>query len=77
MPVAGAGPLVMTGAWLIVIEKFCVATGFTPFVAVTVPVNAPAVVGLPEITPVVLKLNPGGRLPAVTLNVGVGVPVAV
>jgi hypothetical protein len=37
--------------------------------ATTVKLNVPAVVGFPEITPVlVLKVNPAGRLPAVTLQ---------
>ena len=40
--------------------------------AVTVPVNAPTLVGVPEITPVKLKLSPGGKLPEVTLKVGAG-----
>ena len=55
--------------------KFCVALGAVPLVAVTVPLNVPAVVGVPLITPAELKLNPGGRLPAVTLKVGEPVEV--
>ncbi len=76
----GAGPLVIagaTGAGLTVIEKFWVAAGLTPLLAVTVPVKVPLLVGLPEMTPAELKLNPGGRLPDVTLKVGAGVPLAV
>ena len=79
VPVAGGAPLVITGAeraWLTVIEKFWVAAGLTPFVAVTVPVNTPAVVGVPNSTPLVPMLSPGGRLPEVTLKVGAGLPVA-
>ncbi len=75
VPVAGGATLVITGAaeaGLIVMEKFWVATGLTPLVAVTVPVNAPLLVGVPEITPAVLKLKPVGKLPEVTLNVGTG-----
>jgi hypothetical protein len=59
----------------IVMLKSCVASGAVPFVAVTVPVNVPAVVGVPLITPAELKLNPGGRLPAVTVKVGEPVDV--
>jgi hypothetical protein len=59
----------------IVMLKFCVASGAVPFVAVTVPPKVPTVVGVPLITPTELKLNPGGRLPAVTLKVGEPVEV--
>ena len=59
----------------IVMLKFCVASGALPLVAVTVPANVPTVVGVPLITPAELKLNPGGRLPAVTLKVGEPVEV--
>ena len=75
MPVVGGAPLVITGAaeaGLTVIEKFCVAAGLTPLVAVTVPVNTPLEVGVPETTPAELKLKPRGKLPDVTLNVGAG-----
>ncbi len=75
MPVVGGARLVITGAagaGLIVMENGCVATGLTPLLAVTVPVNAPLLVGVPEMTPVVLKLKPVGKLPEVTLNVGTG-----
>ena len=75
VPIAGGAPLVITGAaeaGLTVIEKFCVAAGLTPLVAVTVPVNTPLLVGVPDITPAELKLNPVGKLPEVTLNVGAG-----
>ncbi len=66
-----------TGAELTVIEKVWVAAGLTPFEAVTVPVNVPLLVGLPEMTPEELKLSPGGKLPDVTLKVGAGVPLEV
>ena len=59
----------------IVMLKFCVASGAVPLVAVTVPLKVPAAVGVPLITPAELKLNPGGRLPAVTLKVGKPVDV--
>ena len=45
--------------------------------AVTVPAYVPAVVGVPLMTPAGLKLNPGGRIPAVKLNVGRPVDVYV
>ena len=80
MPVAGGGPSVITGATgagLTVIEKFWVASGLTPLVAVTVPVNTPLLVGVPETMPVVLKLSPEGRLPEVTLKVAAGYPLTV
>jgi hypothetical protein len=66
-----------TGAGLMVIEKVWVAAGLTPFEAVIVPVHVPRLVGMPEMTPAELKLNPGGRVPDVTLKVGAGVPLAV
>ncbi len=59
-------------AGLTVIEKFWVAAGLTPLLAVTVPVNTPVLVGVPEIAPAELKLNPVGKLPEVTLKVGAG-----
>jgi hypothetical protein len=58
-----------------VMLKFCVASGAVPLVAVTVPVNVPTAVGIPLITPAAFKLNPGGKPPAVTLNVGAPVDV--
>ncbi len=45
--------------------------------AVTVPVNVPVLVGVPETAPAELKLKPGGKLPDVRLKVGAGVPLAV
>ena len=69
--------MVMVGGPLTVILKFWVAFGTTPFVAVTVPVKVPDAVGVPEITPAELIVKPVGKLPAVTLSVGVGKPVNV
>ena len=57
--------------------KFCVAAGPTPLLAVTVPVKVPTAVGVPEITPPVLRLSPVGNAPEVTVKVGAGEPVAV
>jgi hypothetical protein len=60
-----------------VMLKFWVAVPAL-LVAVMVPVYAAAVVGVPFSTPVVpFSDNPVGSAPAVTLNVGAGVPVAV
>jgi len=64
-----------TGDGLMTMEKLCVASGSVPLVAVIVPGNVPAVVGVPEITPLVLIDNPVGRPEA--LNVIGAVPVAV
>ena len=46
-------------------------------VAITVKVNVPAVVGVPEITPVAERFNPVGRVPFVCDQFIVAVPVAV
>jgi hypothetical protein len=76
--VPGGGLLVIvgaTGAALITIVNACVASGAVPFEAVIVPLNVPAVVGVPEITPALLIPKPGGRPDAV--NVMGAVPVAV
>ena len=59
------------------IEKFWVAGVARPLDAVMVPVNVPAAVGVPEITPVELSDNPLGKLPAVTANVTGVVPITV
>ena len=45
-------------------------------VAVTVKVKLPAVVGVPESTPALLRVSPVGKAP-VCVQVGVGVPDAV
>jgi hypothetical protein len=59
----------------IVIEKFWVASGLTPLVASIVPVYTPPVVGVPDSTPVAVRVRPGGKTP--DEKVGVGTPVAV
>ena len=41
----------------------------------TVNVNEPASVGLPDSTPAALSVSPGGRLPEVTEKLPLGVPV--
>jgi hypothetical protein len=73
---AGAVGAVVSGFTVIVIDGVT-ASGLTPFVAVTVNVAGPAAVGVPERTPVVaFKLNPAGRAPEDTRNVGAGLPDA-
>jgi hypothetical protein len=53
------------------------ASGLTPLVAVTVKVDEPAVVGVPDNPPVVeFNDKPGGREPADTVKVGAGLPEA-
>ena len=51
--------------------KLCV---FVPLelVAVTTPVNVPAVVQLPVMAPALLKVSPPGSAPEVTEKVGAG-----
>src|SRR5437870_5783148 len=70
--------VVITGGWLTVSVKFCVAFGLTPLLAVIVKVYVPPdpTAGVPLRTPVALKVTPLGRVP-VTLKVGVGKPLAV
>ena len=65
------------GAWFTVMLKFCVATGFTPLLAVTVPVKTPGAVGVPLIAPAPLSVSPAGNAPLVTLKVEAGKPLAV
>jgi hypothetical protein len=55
--------------WAMTILKACVALPVA-FVAVTFPANVPTVVGVPLMTPAVLKVRPAGRAPDVTLKVG-------
>ena len=74
---AGGTGLVNTMAGAMVIEKLWVAAGAVPLDAVMVPMKVPAAVGVPEITPPVLRVRPVGRAPAVTLKVMEAVPVAV
>ena len=68
--------LVIVGGVPITKLKFCVAAGENPFDAVTVPLNVPATVGVPDTTPAVLKLRPVGSAPDVTAKVIVAVPDA-
>ena len=49
----------------------------TPLLARTVKVNVPAVVGVPDSTPVVaFNVNPLGSVPLATAKVGAGLPLA-
>jgi len=66
-----------TGAATVMVISAVTASGLTPFVARTAKVNGPVVVGVPDRTPVVAsRLNPGGRAPLATANVGAGYPLA-
>ena len=68
--VVGARDTVMVCGWPI-------AAGVMVLAAVTVKVDVPAVVGVPDRTPVTgLRLNPAGSAPVETRNVGAGDPVA-
>ena len=74
LPVAGR----VSAPDAIVSVYVAVESGAVPLLAVTVKVNDPLVVGVPEITPVVASSwRPAGSEPVVTVNVGAGVPVAV
>ncbi len=78
MPLGGGGPLSMVGdgaGRTIVMLNGCGNAGAVPLLAVTMPVNVPAVVGAPLMTPAGLKVSPGGGVPVVTLNVGEPVDV--
>jgi hypothetical protein len=60
--------------------KTCCAAGAVPLLAVTVipgNVPVPAEVGVPERTPLLVRVRPGGSAPLVRLNVGAGWPLAV
>ena len=47
------------------------------FLACTVKVNVPAVVGVPVSRPEAARASPGGSVPATTVTVGAGDPVTV
>ena len=49
----------------------------TPLVAVMVKGYVPVVVGVPDKTPVLLRVSPVGRSPSVTVTTGVGCPATV
>ena len=52
------------------------ASGEVPFEALAVRVNVPAAVGVPKITPVLLRYNPSGKLPSERLQATGAVPAA-
>lgn len=54
----------------------CVAVP-AELVAVTVKLNVPETVGVPESAPPVARLSPAGNVPVVTVNAGAGLPEAV
>ena len=67
-----------TGAAFTTIVRVGVtASGLVPLAAVTVNVNVPAVVGVPDKTPPALNVSPAGNAPELTVNVIGVVPVAV
>jgi hypothetical protein len=69
--------LIMTGVRLIVMLKFCVASGAVPFAAVTVPLKVPRAVGMPEIAPADVNVSPVGNEPDETENIIGAEPSAV
>ena len=66
--------LVIVDTWPTVSAKFCVASGFTPLVAVTVKTTTPLLpnAGVPLSKPALSNVTPCGRVPLVTLKVGAG-----
>jgi hypothetical protein len=61
-------------AALLIVLRLAVCGGVPESVAVTVKVQVPAVMGVPEIIPELLNESPAGRVPLVTLQVMGGVP---
>jgi hypothetical protein len=68
--------VVMTSLGLMVMVNACLAVwgGVLESAAVTVKFVAPGAVGVPEMSPEPLRVNPPGRLPVVTLQLMVPVP---
>jgi hypothetical protein len=72
MPVGSVLVVVMLSPVEIVMLSACVVTcavGIVLSVTLTVNGKVPALVGLPEITPALLRLSPPGRVPLVTIHV--------
>ena len=66
------------GATLTIIRNDVKSDKFAASVTLAVKSKAPALVGVPEIDPLLAKASPGGRVPAVTDHVyGVAPPLAV
>jgi hypothetical protein len=62
---------------MVMVIEGLTALGAVPLDAVTVKVNGPAVVGVPEMTPVAeLRVKPPGTVPLETVKVGAGNPLA-
>ena len=60
---------VLIAALFTVIVNDCVAVALALSVTLTVNDDALEVVGVPEITPLVLRVNPAGKDPALTVQV--------
>ena len=73
---SGKVVVVMVGGTLIVIDNACSSSPST-LVALTVKLNVPPAVGVPEIPPSVESVNPVGRSPDTLVHVIGVVPVAV
>ena len=59
-----------------VMDRATDAFGVTPLAAITVNEYVPVVVGVPDSTPPVVRVRPGGRVPVFEKVIG-AVPVAV
>jgi hypothetical protein len=68
--------VVMTSSGLMVMVNACFAVwgGVPESVAVTVKFVVPAAVGVPEMSPAPLRVNPAGSFPVVTLQLIAPVP---
>jgi hypothetical protein len=71
-PLASDVVVTLNGAWLTTMLSWALlvaGVGVCESVTVTVKVELPVVpFGMPEITPVLLKFKPAGKLPAVRLQ---------
>jgi hypothetical protein len=77
VPIGNNVALIITGASPVVMEN-CLVSFPTELAALTVKVDVPFTIGVPEITPVVgARLNPTGNAPLSRLHVMGVVPVAV
>jgi len=65
-----------TTGLMTIVNGAVMASGATPLVAVILNVEVPGVVGVPDNTPPLDRLNPAGSVPPDTANVGVGEPDA-
>jgi len=61
------------GAWsTVIVWRLLTASGERPLLAVTVKVEVPALVGVPESTPALVRVSPAGSVPLDTVKVGSG-----